>query len=266
VTTNPWGPDGKGRRERTGGRFRDRAGAPPLVQPPAPQEPAEASYPGDVGARHAPDGLMDELAAGLTPEAETLVVGMPADPALRLRWFGERRRIGSGSVKWARELYPWLYAEVSRALLAGASRLDIARDLGMHPTSADKLVKRAWEWTRSRHVEADPRDVYAQIQEELRILSQASMVGLATNRPRPGEKTDHSLEFTRYGLSLLRAHQMKMKVMEKFGVLATIAGGQHSDRERQMDRIREEFDEAFLALGAPLIERQAEAVDDDSDP
>jgi hypothetical protein len=85
-------------------------------------------------------------------------------------------------------------------------------------------------WARARHVEADPRDVYAQLQEQLRFMAQASMVGLHASRPRTLEgANDRSLEFTRYGLSLLRTQQMQMRVMKEFGVLAAIAGG-HAGR------------------------------------
>jgi hypothetical protein len=112
--------------------------------------------------------------------------------------------------------------------------MDIARDLGLRPSSADHLIRRAWAWTKARHVEADPRDLYAQVQEELRLMAQMSMVGLQVNRPSTREgATDKSLEFMRYGLQLLRARQMSMRVMEKFGVMSAMAGTKDSDRERQ---------------------------------
>jgi hypothetical protein len=255
------------------GRYRDRAACGPLepAQLPEPVDDGQPSYPGDVGGRSEPEAAWEEVASGFTDENEQLLVGMPADPAARLRWFGDRRRVGTGAREpgqrfWAKEILPWLYTEVARALLSGANRIDIARDLAMHPTAADKLIRRAWAWTRSRHVEADPKDVYTQFQEQLRVMAQASMVGLSMNRPRTvteGSK-DRSLEFTRYGLQLLRTQHMQVKIMKDFGVLAAIAGGQDSDRERQMDQLREEFDEALLALGGgPMIDGESEAVPDD---
>jgi hypothetical protein len=66
---------------------------------------------------------------------------------------------------------------------------------------------------------------------------------------RLGENVvDKSLEFTRYRLTMMRGHQQMLKCMEKFGVLGAIAGGTDSDREQQMDQLRDEFDEAFFAL------------------